>query len=710
LKRTLGIHLLVLAAAAGTPCMAASTAPAPLPSTTPSVSQTIQQNRDGLLAVLNNPQAHQDDRDEAARRLASVQDQGARRMLLRVLVNEGNPRGQLAVAKALAAEPVDDPAFVDPLFQLLGADRALSDAAATALGAFGNDPGVLNRLTALARNGQEPMIVRLATIKGIGRFVDKQAAGTLVGLLDARQPESIRQAASAALGQLTGEPFTGADQWQSWWQSVSGDSDPAFKAALVDRRAQRYDRLHIKHEQLLADLQTLLRDQYRLAGSKPDMLLRYLHSPAPIVRQIGAQLVVDDLKNAIPPAAAVKAQLRTLIGDSSADVRLQVADTFAAINDRQALEPLLAQLAQEPEARVRAALTAALTPIRDASAAPTFLKLLDDPSLDVVEAACRALREVAPTLRQQQPAMADHAAEALIHLLSARTQPGSSGLRESGIDALGALKYPPSLRPLGLMLRDVETVSVRRAALRALGQLGDIRAQDLIVQNALDDPDKDIRLAAVEALGSTATFAAAEALYRHLQPSNEPDERVRAAAWKVLEGLFPTAPKEQLALWPDRFNNQPQRQLVVLKALAGLYTSSEDADRLAFVQQNLGAVLMKLNQPADAAGYFDKALKHWIEEGNNMLTQGLIRQNIEALLRGGQYDQAVTFASQMIGRNLSDQQTMGIAIRDQAQRLADAGDKANLARLVASTQKMEPPLDSNYTSQLAAIQERVKGK
>jgi HEAT repeat protein len=569
---------------------------------------------------------------------------------------------------------------------------------------------MLNRLIAQADDGQASAIVRLSSIKALGRLVDKKSAGELIGLLDAQQPQSIRQAASAALAQLTGQAITQTDQWRQWWQSVANESDTQFKAAMTSPRARRYDRLHGEHEQLLAELQTLLRDQYRQAPDKSATLLQFLDSSAPIIRQIGAQLVLDDLKNAIPPTPAVKAKLRTMIGDSSADVRLQVAETFAAINDQQALGPLLTQLAQESQPQVRAALIAALTPIRDISAAPVFLKLLEDPSTDVVEAACRALKEVAPVLRQQQPAMADHAAEALIHLLQSRTQPGSSGLRESVIDALGSLKYPPSLKTLGLMLRDVETVSVRRAALRALGDLGDPRAQDLIIQNALDAPDKDIRLAAVNALGSTATFAAAEALYRHLQPANEPDERVRAAAWQVLENLFPSASKEQLALWPDRFNNDPQRQLVVLKALAGLYTGGDDADRLAFVQQNLGTVLMKLNQPAEAAGYFDKALRHWIQEGNNMLTQGLIRQDIEALLRSGQYDPAITFASDMIRRNLSDQQTMGIAIRDQAQRLADAGDKANLQRLVAATKKMDPPLDSNYTSQLQVIENGVKGQ
>jgi HEAT repeat protein len=691
----------------------ASAAPASSPTTAtsaPSIPLSLDQIEQQLLSQLNSPQAHQDDRDEAARRLASLPDQGARRILLRVLMNEGNPRGQLAVARAIAAKPVDDAAFIDPLFALLGAERAMSDAAASALVTFGHDPGVLNRLIALAEDGNTAPVARLSSIKALGRLVQKKAAGALIGLLDAQQPQIIRDAVSAALGQLTGEAFTNASQWEQWWQSVAGDSDIQFQAAMTARRAERYDRLNAEHEQLLAELKTLLRDQYRQAADKPAMLLRFLDSPAPITREIGAQLVLDDLKNAIPPIPAVKDKLRTMIGDSSVDVRLQVAETFAAINDQEALGPLLTQLAQEPDPQVRAALIAALTPIRDISAAATFLKLLNDPSTDVVEAACRALTEVGPVLRQQQPAMADHAAEALIHLLNTRTRPGSSGLRESAIDALGSLKYPPSLKTLGMILRDVETVSVRRAALRALGALGDPRSQDLIIQNALDDPNKDIRLAAVNALGSTATFAAAEALYRHLQPSNEPDERVRAAAWRVLESLFPSASKEQLALWPDRFNNDPQRQLAVLKALAGLYTRGDDADRLAFVQQNLGAVLMKLNQPAEAAGYFDKALQHWIAEGNNMLTQGLIRQNIEALLRSGQYEQAITFASDMIRRNLSDQQTMGIAIRDQAQRLADAGDKPNLQRLVAATKKMDPPLDSNYTSQLQVIESGVKGK
>jgi hypothetical protein len=176
----------------------------------------------------------------------------------------------------------------------------------------------------------------------------------------------------------------------------------------------------------------------------------------------------------------------------------------------------------------------------------------------------------------------------------------------------------------------------------------------------------------------------------------------------VLSRLFADAPPEQLALWPDRFNNQPQRQEVVLKALVDAYAKQGDSDRLAFARQNLGAVRMKLDRPAEAAGDFNKALQHWIDAGNNMLTQGLIRQNLTALLRSGQDEAAITFASQMMQRHLSDQQTMGIAIRDQAQRLAEAGDAAKLAALIAATKRMSPPLDSNYTTQLQVIEAGMK--
>lgn len=698
----------MLAAAAG---VAAQTLPAPSPTTTSGpfvLQEALKQSTDALVALLNDPQTHQDQRDEAARRLVLRPDQDSRQILLRTLTNEGNPRGQLAVARALADEALGDRRFIDPLFSLLGPDRTLSDAAAAALGTFRNDPDVLTRLITRASSADEAANVRAAAAEGIACFPEKRAAQALITLLDASQPPPLRDEAAAALGQLTGQAQGGEEQWHQWWQSHSSLSDAQFKSMLLENRSEQYALMYGQRQRLGQDLQTLLRDQYRTGGDKTETLLRYLRSAAPIVRTIGAQLVVDDLKNAVPPAAAVKQQLRTMIGDSSPQVRLQVAQTFAAINDREALRPLLVQLDLEPDEAVRAALAAALAPIRDLDAAPALLKLLNDPSSQVAQAACRALREVGPLLRQQRPAMADEAAEDLIGMLNDRTQPGSSGLRESAIEALGSLKYPPALRPLALMLRSVETASVRRAALRALGELGDSRAQDIIIQNALDDPNRDIRLAAVEALGHTATFAAAEALYRHLQPQNEPDERVRAAAWRVLEGLFPNAPVEQLALWPDRFNDQPQRQLVVLKALAGLYAKSQDQDRLAFVQQNLGAVLMKLKQPADAAAYFGQSLQHWIHSGNNMLTQGLIRQNIDALLRAGEFDQAVAFASDMVRRNLSDQQTMGIAIRDEAQHLSDSGDKKDLPRLIAATKKMDPPLDANYTSQLQDIAQKAR--
>jgi HEAT repeat protein len=661
-----------------------------------------------LQAMLNDPAARQEQRDEAARRLVSRQNDPARQMLHKALTDEGNVRSQLAVARALVFDEHPDDRFIDPLFSLLGSDKTLADAAAQALSTYRNDPNVLSRLLNRAADPNQNVAGRCAATRAIGTFPEKRAAQVLVTLAtQASNPAPLRDAANSALSDLTGlaSPPDAPRRWDQWWAEQANQSDAEFKAALLNHRAARYSQAEYQQAQLVEELQAILRDQYRVSQNKPETLLRYLHSAEPAVRLVGAQIILADLQNAVPPSASAREQLRRMIGDSSTAVRLQVAKTLSAINDSAAFEPLLTQLAQEPDADVRAALVLALKPIGNLRAVPELLQLLRDPAPNVAEAACQAIQEVGDKLREQNPDLAAEAGQLLIRIITIRTSPGDSGLRDAAVEALGPLHAAGTLRILAPLLKSSESVAVRRAALHALGDLGDSRAQDLIVLNALDDKDRDVRLAAATALETTATFASAEPLYSHLK---DPDERVRSASWRVLESLFPSFPADVLYNWQDRFTDQPDRLFILQRALADMYLKAKDLDRLARVQQNLGKTLMDLKQPAEAAVYFGKALDHWIAVKQNMLTQGLIRQNMDALLRSKQYHEATGFAADMIKRNLSDQQTMGPMIRDEASRLADSADDAAAMQLITEANQMNPPLDRFFLDSLADIQRKVK--
>src|SRR5256885_11397090 len=110
------------------------------------------------------------------------------------------------------------------------------------------------------------------------------------------------------------------------------------------------------------------------------MVARCMGSNEAVVRSAGAQIVFEDTVNNRTIPSTVREQLRNMIGDSSVEVRMDVAQALRALNDASALKPLLTQLAQEQNPDVRAALAKAIAPIRSLTALPELRKLLSDRS------------------------------------------------------------------------------------------------------------------------------------------------------------------------------------------------------------------------------------------------------------------------------------------------------------------------------------------
>jgi hypothetical protein len=123
----------ITAISAGLPslALAQSTAEAPLV-----LSEATQREIQSLSQTLNDPVSTQSPRDEAARRLAERRSEEATLVLRQVLADANNPRGQTAVALALADFPSDDVSFIPPLAALLGNDARLTSAAAMALAGY----------------------------------------------------------------------------------------------------------------------------------------------------------------------------------------------------------------------------------------------------------------------------------------------------------------------------------------------------------------------------------------------------------------------------------------------------------------------------------------------------------------------------------------------------------------------------------------------
>lgn len=675
------------------------------------------------VAILNDPAADTKARDEAARRLLArqVAQPQAKQLLLSALVNVANPRAQLAVARAMGSDLTADPAFVDPLFALIGPDRPLSDAACRALANYKGNLVVLNRLMELAQNpGREN--ARAAAAASLGGFAEKRVARVLVEInRNDSEPAVVRHAAADALIEMTGltENSRDVSRWNRWWAAHVAQTDAAFREELLVTRSVRLDAQRLRQEQLTEELGALLTDQYQATNdvNKDTLLLKWMRSNEPAVRVKAAELVVEDFQYNRPFGQPVKDQLRTMVGDSSALVRLQIARTLRTINDTAALEALLTQLAQEPVAENRAAIALALGQIQDLRSVPELEKLLaESEPTSVSEAAADSLARLGPLLREKNPAGAKETAERLRTVLERRAnQPGSEKLREAVAEALIPLRDPDSLPVYFRLLNLRESERTRRASLKGIAEMHDQRAADPIVDWLKTEPVAAVRIEAVAAIGATSRGTEHfETLYQRMQPAVEPDGTVREQAWKVFQSLLPEASTEQINRWTTRFQGAPDRRVIVLKALADKLLGEKKLNDLAQTRQSIGESLMKTTppQPAEAETYFRLALEYYRQEKNTpgQITETLVRQRMEALLSSRQYTEVARFASEMIKANAENQQTVGSLIRMETERLRDAGDLQNALKLIAEARSMNPPLIERYNRMLEDISTEIQNR
>lgn len=686
------------------------------PASTSSLHTAVLQDLQELAQSLSDPVAPQPQRDEAARRLASRNTPDAIALTRQILTDSGNPRSQLAVARALAGSMSPDPSLVDPLSGLLGPDARLTAAAADALALYKSAPDALMALSTFARSSptaqdakqREP--ARVATIAAIGTLVEKRAAGTLMELLRSDlESDAIRNAAADALANLTGLRDYGRDgqRWNGWWDGVSQQPEADFRADMLAARAQRADVLQRREDDLSARLRTALDEQYLAAArdQKPTTLLRYLSDENPVVRAFGATLVVEEARNANPPTAAMRERLRTMVSDSDTDVRIEVATTLRAVNDPAALDVLRVQLSQETNTDARIAQIGALGTIGDARAVQSVLPLVDDPSDAVTVAAIRALGQLGSAVRQTDAATTAQVRDKLVAVLKGRAaKPGQESLRATTVTALAPVA-DHTFTPLFVQLLNArEAAIVRIAALNALATVGDPKASDRLTE--LFDPqttERDVRLAAVRAIGSLGGFEYAQALLQRMDKNQEPDEEIRGAAFSSLNRILPSGNAAGLKQLADQFRREPQLRLSVLKVLVDKLRKDGGAP-LAVELQNLGQVQ---SEPSialyrEAAESFKTALDIWQAQGQpGPVIEDLKISYLNALIKSGQYAEGSKFAEDQIAVDKGFSETVFQRVNSEVGDLTQRNDRVNALRLIAA---FKPLKMGRYNDRLAEME------
>lgn len=635
-------------------------------------------------------------REEAARRLAQRNAPDANRTLLTVLQDVSNRDGQIAVARAIAGQSPPDPMFYDVLSSLLSQDRALTEAAAQAIASY-KTPAARDRLKQFATNLAQPRESRTAVVRAMGRLLDKGTATVLVDLLRQDDSAIIRDAAAEALIEMTGLGQFGHDtqRWSQWWETARTRPESDWTADLLNRSVDRLAETDRRLLRLRERTAALVRDEYRAKTDtdKAALLIKLLQDGSEDLRLTGIQLVYDEVSVGKPMPEGIFLALRILVGDSVTDVRQQAVKTLMAANDPGAVDALLAQLAQEKDPDVTGAILVAFGPSHDLRTVDPLLARLGNDSFTIARSAAEGLKGLAPELaKPANTELATKVAAALrTRLPDTAGSVAASQLRTSIVQAMGALGQPSQLRDFYDLLKPTEKVAnVRRAALGGLRRIGSPESANFILQS-LSDADPGVRLDAISALETTASFEHADALGRLLVESIERDKDVRARAWEVLQKLLEKGPVEGLAVWARKpvIETSPERKLAVLSIIEKKLDAAKRPDQLAANRQGIGEVMLVLKRPHEAAEKFKLALDYWRSSGASpAVREPSTLLLLEALLRDKGFADAATFASEVITESHgASAQPIWSKVLSELERLRSLRDWDNALLLVQAMRK-----------------------
>jgi HEAT repeat protein len=661
------------------------------------------------------------DREEAARRLISRHTPESIAILLRA-INEGDRFTQIAAARAIASDRTPDTIYIEPLGHLLGTDRTLTEAVSQALATYKGAQGTLDKLARFANNYRVSTASQVVAIRALGKIVARPAAQVLVEdfLLKPDVSDLLRNAAMDSLVDMTGLTDNARDmqRWSTWWDNNKAMSDADFARGPMERKADQTVALANQMRVLVEQTGQVLKRDYLQAAAeqKPDLLLSYLQNEAPAFRLVGVQIVYSDFTGGRAPTDKVIGRLRGMVGDSSTDVRQEVARALGAINDTDAVDALLAQLAIETDANVRAAMAAALGPIQNVRAVDPLVKLLQDDSYRVVQAAAESLRDLGPVLRKNENAkLVGPVAVALRGRLQAiGTNPAGARVRESLVEAMATLRDADLLSVFYSLLDwKAETPNIRRAAIKGLAGIGNSDSAANILELLKYDPDRGVRLEAATALAATATFAHVDAMVaRLLDAQGESDSDVREQIWRVLVTLFPKGSTQELDRIADRFAGDPERRLTLLGVEERQLIEAADEENLARTRRKIGESLMKLNRPDDAGNAairFGQSLEYWRQHNAPPAeTDPLIQQRMNAMLRAKDWAKAMQFAADTIETRKDYRQTMGRQIVAETERLREARKPQDALDLIRAAIKIEPSLGDLYVNQLKSMEGEVQ--
>ena len=363
-----------------------------------------------------------------------------------------------------------NPAVVVPLISRLEDEKQdVRRKAVEQLQALGDRRAVIPLVAAF---GDMNVEVRKAAIEAVGQLRDPSAVSALLRLVN-DQPDEIKKLAVKALGAI-GAPEA-ADTLIDLLQSGNDALRPTVAYAIGSIAA--HPEAGAAAQRAVRALVEALADPAQRAAAREALAVAGKAAVPALVAHLGGKLAGDPviavalLEDKQDPRAT-----EALIAELERG-RVPVADVLAALGatgDPRALVPVLGTLsAKEPA--VRLAAMEALRPLvgHDQRAADVLIERLADDDLEVRVLAVEYLGLIR--------------ARAAVDKLTAMIQPGSPPrLRRAAIDALGEIGDPRATTPLIALLREGPT-ELHRPLVDAISYAGDKSSIDALVGLTRDD-------------------------------------------------------------------------------------------------------------------------------------------------------------------------------------------------------------------------------
>ena len=546
-------------------------------------------------------------------------------LLIELLETGDAPTTRAVICNAVARVRTDHAELVEmrlaePMVRLLGdADQSVSASASAALTAF-RENHFYRRLGALALETGRPLAQRLAIIDVLAPNIDQRPViEQLVGLMDTSEA-AVRDRAHAALVPAARVDYgAGVEAWTRWWQEKSALSESAWLQDRVALYIQRTRELEVRVETLQRESVTrykalsrrlgdILRLNYRLTAQeaqKNALLIAWLQDPLIDFRRTAVDLVREQIYDQQRPSESLRAALRERYADVSPELRREVFELVAAMNDPTEMEPILARLSVETDAEVRETLLGVLGKLRNPGAIEVLIsEIADDSSLP--NCVTKAAHSLAALARESgDPAQLERAAAPLRARLAGAPADGVRlrGALLGAMAAIGSDDFAPEfVGVLGENQPELLLPAIRGiVAVQDRSQMDRLRALSL-------HADPRVRLRAIEAVGVLDEGEGPlEALVSHLNVATESNEDVRSAAWGAFCKILKRQPAVTRLKWAGRLADLPGRQIEYLSALVQDFTSANPVPvQLNEARESLARLLREHRRYAESARHLQE--------------------------------------------------------------------------------------------------------